>query len=59
MLVRMTRALRRSLPRAERSTIDRDEASAHFRLRLVAYEDGLVLELVMREGETCASPRRG
>ena len=53
MPVRMTRALRRSLTPSRE--IDRDEESAGWRVRLVAYEDGAVLERILREngGETC------
>jgi hypothetical protein len=58
MPVRMTRALRRNLtPTRE---IDRDEESAGWRVRLVAYEDGTVHERILREnwGETCDHIRR-
>jgi hypothetical protein len=49
----MTRALRRNLTPTR--DIDRDEESAGWRVRLVAYEDGTVHERILREnwGETC------
>jgi hypothetical protein len=55
----MTRALRRHLNRTPRD-LDRDDESAGWRVRLVAYEDGAVLERIQREnrGETCDPARR-
>jgi len=59
MPVRMTRALRRNLKRAA-PDLERDDESAGWRVRLVAYEDGAVLEWILREngGEPCARTRR-